>query len=439
LVLCYGFPYQLQKDTNLVEQIPPNIPNEGRRNEAAVDSELALLPQLGHHPFWGAISNPAYSATNSALLHPTNGVLMVTRLDGPDKDIAKSLVDKAMQAESTGLLGNAYFDLRNIKEGPYRPGDQWLTNMATISRRLGFSTYVDNQPETLPSTFPMSHVALYGGWYSANADGPFYLPEVEFMPGAIGYHIHSYSAASLRSRTHGWTGPLLTHGVTASMGCVYEPYLSFTPNPGILLALLAQFKFTLGEAGTACQPFLSWMNVVVGDPLYRPFAKDLLDMERDLERAEDPLLAWVIMRKVNFHLVNGRDETVLRQYIIEQPITRQSSVLNEKVAMMFAEKSMLRQAIEWSEKALELPTSFQQRTRLLLNLAEWKEMLADIKGAIGHLKQVESERRLYRDLLPFREKQHRLARLVGDSEEMDRIKKELDRLVPTSATNDTGS
>lgn len=431
MVLSFGFPYQLKPDTNLVEEIPQEAPPQVRRNEAAVDSELALLPQVGHYPFWGPTPNPGFAATNSAQLHPTQGLFLVTRLDGPDKEIAKGLVDKALEAEANGLMGNAYFDLRGIKDGPYRPGEDWFTNMATISRRLGFSTYVDNNPETLPSTFPLSHVAIYGGWYSANADGPFYLADVEFMPGAIGYHLHSFSASSLRSRTHGWTGPLLTHGVTASMGSVYEPYLSFTPNPGLMLALMAQFQFTLGEAGTACQPFLSWMNVVVGDPLYRPFAKGLLEMEQDLTAKQSPDLAWALLRKVNYHLADGRDPEILRQYLIETSITRQSSVLSEKVAMMFAEKSNHRQAIEWNERALKLPTSLQQRTRILLNLADWKERLADIQGAAEHLRQVEEEHRAYKDFLAFREKQHRLASLIGDQSELDRLRREIDRLKPS--------
>ncbi len=66
-----------------------------RRNEAAVDSELALLPELNvKRPLTGVFLNPAFAATNSFLLHPTNGLLLVTRLDGPSPEIAMRLVDK---------------------------------------------------------------------------------------------------------------------------------------------------------------------------------------------------------------------------------------------------------------------------------------------------------------------------------------------------------
>jgi hypothetical protein len=36
-------------------------------------------------------------------MHPTNGILLVTRLDGPSASIARGLVDKALEAETNGL------------------------------------------------------------------------------------------------------------------------------------------------------------------------------------------------------------------------------------------------------------------------------------------------------------------------------------------------
>ena len=45
----------------------------------------------------------------------------------------------------------------------------------------------------------MSQIAIYCGWYDENVSGPFTLPKVEFMPGAFAYHLHSFSAATLRS------------------------------------------------------------------------------------------------------------------------------------------------------------------------------------------------------------------------------------------------
>src|SRR5881396_2006550 len=45
-VLCYGVPTRILKDPNLREESTKDLRAELRRNEAAVDSELALLPMI---------------------------------------------------------------------------------------------------------------------------------------------------------------------------------------------------------------------------------------------------------------------------------------------------------------------------------------------------------------------------------------------------------
>ena len=192
---------------------------EMRRNEAAVDSELALLPLIEERlPLGGPLRNPVYTATNAAALHPTNGVLLVGRIDGPTPEIARGLIDKALEAEADGLWGRAYFDLRNTSEPGYQIGDNMIRSAAEMCRRLGFETVVDQNPGTFAAGFPMSQIALYIGWYVENVSGPFAQPVVEFMPGAFAYHLHSFSARTLRSATQGWVGPLLAKGATATLG-----------------------------------------------------------------------------------------------------------------------------------------------------------------------------------------------------------------------------
>src|SRR5689334_21953390 len=114
LALCHGVPLRILEDPNIHEEGYENLRPELRRNEAAVDSELALLPMIETKaPIAGPLRNWTYGVTNSGLLHPTNGILMVARLDGPNPDIARGLVDKALQAEANGLWGRAYFDIRD--------------------------------------------------------------------------------------------------------------------------------------------------------------------------------------------------------------------------------------------------------------------------------------------------------------------------------------
>ena len=90
LVLCYGVPLRVAHDpAHKDEGVPPNRP-ELQRNGAAVESELSLLPLMAQgYPLGGPYRNPMAGATNAAQLHPTNGVLLVTRLDGPSAAIAR--------------------------------------------------------------------------------------------------------------------------------------------------------------------------------------------------------------------------------------------------------------------------------------------------------------------------------------------------------------
>ncbi len=432
LLLCWGLPYIISEDPKSIPSTVTNVAPQMRRTDASVDSELVLLPVAGSYELMSAVNNPVYSSTNLPLFHPTNGVFLVTRLDGPTPALARGLIDKAIAAETHGLSGNAYIDLRDIHGGGYKTGDDWITNAGASSKRLGYPTFFDHRPETLPATFPMSHVGLYFGWYSWNADGPFTRPDFEFQTGAIAYHLHSFSAADLRSPVNNWVGPFIAKGVTATMGCVAEPYLDLTPNPHVLIELLGILQATLGEAGVGCQHYLSWQNVIIGDPLYRPFGRNWFQWEPIQTASNDPNLEWTLLYKVNFHLLHGRDPTVLRTYLIEQPLTLRSAILSEKVALMFADDSRLRQAIEWGVRAAGLSQSLQQRTRIRLNLAEWQEMFDLPADAFATLLEVEHERPDYRDLTSFRQRQLTLARSGADRSEVDRLKQELKRLATPS-------
>jgi uncharacterized protein (TIGR03790 family) len=372
-VLCWGVPLKISSDPELREVVNTNQPPQFQRNEAAVDSELAWLPMIEMNPpLAGPLQNWTYGATNTASLNPTNGILLVARLDGPTADIARGLVDKSLTAERDGLWGRAYFDARGIVQSQtnYWLGDEWILGAAQISRVLGFETVVDDKPETFPASFPMSQIALYAGWYSGDADGPFALPAVEFMPGAFAYHLHSFSAATLRSGSQGWCGPLLAKGATCTMGCVYEPYLALTPNVALFLERLTMSQFTFGEAAWAAQPALSWQTTVIGDPLYRPFEKSPTRLHEELTERHSPLIEWSFLRLVNVDLARGRSAAYLANLIETTGVATNSAVLTEKLADLYAMQGKLSDATDAYERALTLNPSPEQRIRLRLTLAD---------------------------------------------------------------------
>jgi len=369
IVLCYGVPLKISDDKSFKEDVPADLPVLLQRNDAAVDNELACLPlvEQGYRRL-GPLHNPCYGVTNGAIIDPTNGLIMVARLDGPSADIARGLVDKALDAETNGLWGRAYFDLRGLTEGEYKKGDDQFRAAAEACRLSGFETVVDENAGTFPASFPLSQVAFYGGWYDQNVSGPFTLPTVEFMPGAFAYHLHSFNAATLRSTDHYWAGPLLAKGVTVTIGMVQEPYLSGTPNMGAFFPRFIE-GFSFGEAAYASEGYLSWQTTVIGDPLYCPFGKSPLEQMNDLQRRNSKMLDWACLRLEDLSLVRHEPPASAANRLEVLPVTRHSPVLMEKLADLYDAQGKTASAIAALQDALKLDPTHQQRIRLMLTLA----------------------------------------------------------------------
>lgn len=371
LALCYGVPLRIDENPNIHEEGYENLRPEMRRNEAAVDSELAFLPMNETKlPIGGPLRNWTYGVTNTELLDPTNGILMVARLDGPNATIARGLVDKALEAETNGLWGRAYFDIRNISEPGMKQGDDWIRGAAEICQHLGFETVMDTNGGTFPDDFPMSQIAIYMGWYTENVSGPFARPNVEFMPGAFAYHLHSYSANTLRSTNSHWVGPFLAKGVTATMGCVAEPYLAGTPDMTVFAARFVYQGFSFGEAACACQSVLSWQTTVVGDPLYRPFGRNPDVLHQKLVSEKSKFAQWSWLRIIDVNLAKGKSPTELVAFLEQLPLRKQSAILCEKLGDLYAEQGKPSSTVHAYEEALDLDPSPEQRVRVTLELAE---------------------------------------------------------------------
>ena len=370
-VLCYGVPLRIAEDPALVDPGAEKIVEPMRRNGAAVDSELCTLPVKNPSgPLAGPRANRLFGRVRASWLDPTNGLLLAARLDGPSASVARALVDKALEAETNGLWGRAYFDLQGNASGDYKKGDDWIRAASEITRRFGFEAVVDDKPETFSAAFPMSQIALYAGWYDGNVSGPFTRPNVEFMPGAFAYHLHSYSAQTLRTTTQHWCGPLLAAGAAATMGCIDEPFLDGTPNMEVFFASFLPGGFTFGEAAYACQRVLSWQTTVIGDPLYRPFGKAPRAQFEALERRHSKLVQWADLRLVDEGLVLGATPSQMTQYLLNPALPQDSAVLTEKLADLDQTQGLYESSIKAGFRALELDPTPQQRVRLTLTLGE---------------------------------------------------------------------
>jgi len=216
-------------------------------------------PALG-----GWLPNLLYGCTNHELLSPTNA-FVVTRLDGPTAEIAGQLVDKAVAAETNGLLGRAYFDTRNEPRTTVTTwATPWMLTGAELCRELGYDVVVDTNAATFPASYPMSQIAIYAGWYDGDVSGPFTLPTSSSCRAPLPI----IALLQRRYPPHHHlllVGPLLAKEPPAH-GNVYEPYLSFTPNIPVFLRDWAG-GFTFGEAAWASESGLSWQTTMIGDPL----------------------------------------------------------------------------------------------------------------------------------------------------------------------------
>ena len=277
VALIRGIPLKVR---TTIEPPAPDKPAPPRPNgdhpidghdEASVDSELSVLGAFQDNRF-GIVPNPYFRRFSPVLdSSVTAGLLLVCRLDAPSADTVRRMIDDSLHAEANGLHGWAYMDKRSIPERGYRVGDDWIQSAASECWNEGIPVILDNMPPIFPEGFPVTDAALYYGWYDWVASGAMAAPDLSFRRGAVAVHIHSFSAATLRNPGANWVAPLVTRGAAASLGNVYEPYLDLTVHLDVFNERLLK-GFTLAESAYSGLKVLSWMNVVVGDPLYRPFA-----------------------------------------------------------------------------------------------------------------------------------------------------------------------
>ncbi len=241
-------------------------------SEAAFDSELALVLHEDV-PLTRWTENPACMFNPVAPVAPPEGprILMVARIDAPTPAIARRLITDAVEVEKTGLTGTFYIDARGLKDGAYREYDDDLRMLATWTRRhTKLPVVLDDRPDVFAEG-SAPDAALYCGWYSLAK----YVPALKPRPGAVGFHIASFELASLRREDKAyWCAGLLRDGVAATLGPTSEPYLTAFPRPTAFFALLMSGELTLVECYARTNPMLSWRMALIGDPLYRPFARN---------------------------------------------------------------------------------------------------------------------------------------------------------------------
>src|SRR5262245_52370882 len=176
------------------------------------------------------------------------------------------------------------------------------------------------------------------------------------------------------------------------MGFVFEPYLEGTVDIATFFSRLTLGGFSFGEAAYSAQGALSWQTTVVGDPLYRPFGRArpgaefgsrLQDLHFQLLARRNRNIEWSHLQVVNLNLVSGYPISETIAYLNQEPTTRQSAVLQEKLAELYDSQGKLSEEIEAYEDALKLQTTPQQRIRIELALAHTLELFTQTEKALA--------------------------------------------------------
>ena len=246
---------------------------------AALGDERALSPQP--NPYFAPLANqqeiypPFVSLAEYREQPGAKLIYSVWRLDAATPQLARAMVDKALEAERNGLSGTACFDRRGggedmklVRDSGYGTGDWDLFRAAQFARQAGFHVLEDaNEAEfgTPPAPPRCDGAALYSGWYTLG----HYNDVFTWRPGAVGFHLDSASATHPRSGKS-WSANAIKRGITVTSGSVTEPYLTGLPHPAGIFRNLFEGA-NVGDAFLRNTAMLRWQIINLGDPLYTPF------------------------------------------------------------------------------------------------------------------------------------------------------------------------
>ena len=347
-----------------------------QQNAGSVDSDLAAFGVL-ERPINSVVNNPYFGSDKPFAETPLAPMFLVGRIDGPDKATAKRLIDDAVAVEKEGLYGKAYIDLAQKTGEGYKMGEDWLINAARMLELQGVPVIMDTWAPTLPKNYSMDDCALYLGWYTEHADGPFLNPAFRFRRGAVACHIHSFSAHILKTKDRHWCGPLLDRGACATLGNVFEPYLGLCANLDIFTDRLLK-GFNLAEAAWGSTRGLSWMSVVLGDPLYRPFAKPAGGGDKKF--APDYKALRLAMQRWG----KPEDAAALTENLGRAAESLKSPVIYEFLALhaQAGEKKAWPSAEPWFNKALEFSPAAEAKARVQFLMADALRRDGETKQAI---------------------------------------------------------
>ncbi len=276
----------------LLRGLPLKIRGSSGRDadQSSVDSELALVPRVARgerRDPRGRVPNPYYQPTRIGPYEPFDPVrfdlLLACRLDAYSDAECESLIARGLRAEAAPEL--LLLDAKT--NGSEEPGDRSLHQAevsaaaAGIAVRLdstaafveqgdgliGYASWGSNDPSYRRDARYSWRAGALAATFVSTSARTFREPPADWTPGHAGEAAHEFEGS-----TQSLIGDLIRSGATGVTGSVYEPFLDGCARPDLLFP--AYFSgLTLGESFYLSLAYVSWMSVVVGDPLVAPFAR----------------------------------------------------------------------------------------------------------------------------------------------------------------------
>jgi uncharacterized protein (TIGR03790 family) len=241
----------------------------------SVDSELALLyAKLKGVPYQrpGGVPNPYFGQRDAPFRHPRFPLYMVTRLAAYDAAEVRGMIDRSLAARNRGRF---VIDLN----GPgSHQGNNWLRTAVMLLPAARVT-----MDETVNVVYGQKEVIGYASWGSNDDHRDRRWLGFEWLPGAIATEFVSSNGRTFKRPPDGWmfrgansssfggssqslSADYIHEGATGASGNVFEPYLSACARPDYLLPAYSSGR-NLAESYYMSLQFLSWMGIVLGDPL----------------------------------------------------------------------------------------------------------------------------------------------------------------------------
>ena len=249
------------------------IPIRIREGGYSVDGRLAAmdLPSREVRPGMRLTPNP-YFAKNEPFDAAKFGMVLVTRLDGYTVADCKKLVDDSIAAKPE--KGPYYFEpAKNRVGGDY---GQLQGEMLAAARFLKDRGAKVDIGKAGAFAAPTTALAGYCSWGSNDSS---YKRDVyrklRFKPGALAETFVSTSGRTFSdpdAAGQSLAADLIAQGVTGVKGYVSEPFVFALAHPGLLLDRYTS-GYNLAESFYMASMAIGWKDVVIGDPLCRPYGK----------------------------------------------------------------------------------------------------------------------------------------------------------------------